>query len=107
MPLAKQIAQKIHAVTEAFPGKENERYRDLIDLALLSTLKPASAELREVCEETFQVRDKHGWPPSIVAPASWREPLERMAGELGLAQHNADAIIDHVQQYVIDIANAS
>lgn len=107
MPLVKQIAQKIHAVTEVFPDEHNDRYRDLIDLTLLSTLRPASAELLEVCEETFRVRAKHQWPPSIDAPANWREPMERMARELDLSKQDAVAIIAYVQKYVIDIARAS
>ncbi len=106
LPLSKQVAQKIHAVTEVIDGRENDRYRDLADLILLSMLAPASPEIRDVCEETFRVRAKHGWPPSVQAPESWREPLERIAREIDLSQQDADEIVWHVQAYIDAIASA-
>src|SRR5665811_335484 len=38
-----QVAQKVHAVTERFEHRENERFRDLIDLLLLRELVTPSA----------------------------------------------------------------
>src|SRR5690606_20696696 len=63
LPLPKQIAQKLHAVTEVpEAGSKNERFRDLVDIVMLSMLVPASPLLRTVCEETFALRTKQGWP---------------------------------------------
>ena len=44
MALPKQIAQKLHAVTEVLDdGKENDRFRDLVDIVMFSVLVPPSA----------------------------------------------------------------
>ena len=108
IPLTKQVAQKLHAATESPPeGKTNERFRDLVDIALLSALLPASSQLRDVCEETFAIRGKQAWPPEITIYETWGEPLEEMAREMGLPQRTAEEIVRHVEGYVQQIANAS
>ncbi|MDP2955860.1 MAG: nucleotidyl transferase AbiEii/AbiGii toxin family protein [Longimicrobiales bacterium] len=107
IPLTKQVAQKLHAATEpAADGKVNDRFRDLLDLALLSALVPPSRELREVCEETFAIRGKHPWPPEITAYPHWIEPLEQKAAEMGLPEATAAEIVQHVTEYVRLIAAA-
>jgi hypothetical protein len=107
LPLTKQIAQKLHAVTEMpEAGRRNDRFRDLVDVVLLSTLEPASPILREVCEETFSARSKHAWPPSVTAHDHWVEPLERMAVDLGLGVRDAEAIVAYVEEYVTAIAGS-
>jgi hypothetical protein len=107
LPLSKQVAQKLHAVTEPTePGRMNDRFRDLVDLVMLSSLLPPSPALREICEETFLVRAKHGWPPAIVAHDYWAEPLARLARNLGLSVVEAADIANHVSAYVEAIAAA-
>ena len=107
MALPKQIAQKLHAVTEVLDdGKENDRFRDLVDIVMLSVLVPPSAELRAVCEETFHIRGKHGWPPNIVTYPDWVEPMEQRAEEMGLDQKTAEEIVLYVRDYVQVIAIA-
>ena len=107
LPLAKQIAQKLHAVTEEpEPGKTNDRFRDLIDLVLLSVLAPPSSELREVCEETFALRGKHDWPPTVTIPEAWVDPLEALGQSVGLQYQHAADIVFHVASYLNDIAAA-
>ncbi|HEX6537256.1 MAG TPA: nucleotidyl transferase AbiEii/AbiGii toxin family protein [Gemmatimonadaceae bacterium] len=107
IPLIKQIAQKLHAVTEPpAEGCTSDRFRDLLDLVMLSTMVPPSPELRVVCEETFHIRARHGWPPEIVTYPHWIEPMEQRAKEMGLDQRSADDIVAHVVRYVRDIANA-
>lgn len=57
-----QIAQKLHAVSERFSnGRENPRFRDLIDLQLLEALEPDLATVRDACERVFAARDQHAW----------------------------------------------
>jgi hypothetical protein len=107
IPLAKQIAQKLHAVTEPpAPGRTNDRFRDLLDIVMLSALVAPSPDLREVCEETFAIRDKQGWPPEIVTYPHWVEPMERRAEEIGLDQKSAAVSAQHVADYVRAIAQA-
>lgn len=104
LPLTKQLAQKLHAATEPpEEGKTNERFRDLLDIALLSAIVPPSPELREVCEETFAVRGGHAWPPEVTVYEQWREPLEARAVEMDLAQKTADAIAEHVAAFISQI----
>ena len=106
MPLRRQIAQKLHAVTEVpDSGEPNQRFRDLVDLVLLSAIEPPTPQLRDVCEETFRVRDRQKWPPTIAARPEWVEPLEALAREIGLAHTDAEAIVQHVTQYVTEIAS--
>jgi len=107
IPLVKQIAQKLHAVTEPPEGgKTNDRFRDLLDIVMLSAIVPPSAGLRATCEETFQIRDKHGWPPEIVTYPHWIEPMEQRAVEMGLDQQSAEEIRTYVVEYVRQIAIA-
>jgi hypothetical protein len=107
IPLTKQVAQKLHAATEPpNEGRSNERFRDLVDIALLSALVPATSGLRAVCEDTFAIRGKQAWPPEITIFETWAEPLEEMAGEMGLPQRTAEEIARHVEEYVQQIAIA-
>ena len=90
-PLLKHLPPKTRA---------NDRFRDLLDLVMLSALVPPSQELRAVCEETFQLRDRHGWPPEVVAYPHWIEPMEQRAKEMGLDQRSANDIVAHVEAYI-------
>lgn len=107
MALPKQIAQKLHAVTEVLDdGRANDRFRDLVDIVMLSVPVPPSAELRAVCEETFHMRSKHGWPPNVVIYPDWVAPMEQRAKEMGLDQRNAEEIVRYVRDYVQAISIA-
>jgi hypothetical protein len=107
MALPKQIAQKLHAVTEVpTDGKKNDRFRDLVDIVMLSALVAPSAELRTVCEETFHIRGKSKWPPNVVTYPDWIAPMERRAEEMGLDHKTAEEIVEHVSVYIRAIAVA-
>lgn len=103
--LKKQIAQKLHAVTDNVVSGKNDRFRDLVDLVMLSDLESASVALCAVCEETFHIRDRQVWPPTIIAHETWVAPMEQRAIDMGLPVTTADAIIEHVTRYVEDIVN--
>ena len=107
MTLTKQIAQKLHAVTDDVASGKNDRFRDLVDLVMLSDLEPASAALRVVCDETFLIRGRQSWPPAILTHETWIAPMEQRAIEMGLPVTTADAIIEHVTRYVEDITAAT
>lgn len=67
MPLAHQIAQKLHGLTSS-----GDRARDLVDLQLI--MKHSELDLREVrmvCERLFAYRKKQAWPPVVSAQAGW------------------------------------
>jgi len=87
LSLRYHIAQKWHGMTRAMPnGALNDRFRDAVDLLLLRDLVEPSElpALREACEETFRVRAEHEWPPLIVLPHHWEQPLSAMATALAL-----------------------
>jgi hypothetical protein len=77
-----QLAQKLHACTEApTGGRRNQRFRDLIDIVLLWDLvatehRPA---VRQACEEIFETRAMHPWPPRVEPPIGWAQPYQELA----------------------------
>lgn len=81
-----QVAQKLHACTEIFnEGRENDRFRDVMDILLLEELlhDVGMARVREACVEIFDLRDKHAWPPVLTVYDSWRTPFAELARENG------------------------
>lgn len=82
-----QIAQKLHACTEAFADGENDRFRDLIDLQLLEELV-ADDEWRDVkaaCFEVFGGRGKQTWTPGVTVYESWEAGYRALAEDIGFA----------------------
>jgi len=78
-----QIAQKLHAVSERPPDRENLRFWDLIDLILLAEMLPKDLRsLREACVQTFEARGTHEWPPELAVPPSWAEPYAAAIEEI-------------------------
>jgi hypothetical protein len=102
-----QIAQKLHAVTETFPdGRENPRFRDLIDLQLLETFEPDLGSVRDACVRVFAARRQHEWPPNLAPQPSWSEAYKAMARELAFAVTDVDAAVRAVRSYIERIAAA-
>lgn len=68
MKLAYQIAQKLHAVSEA----GSERAHDRIDLQLICNRSQIDyAEVKSVCQRLFDYRRRQPWPPGVTALPSW------------------------------------
>ena len=53
MSLRYQIAQKVHACTERFADRENDRVHDLIDLQLMEELIEQHDRVKQACVEVF------------------------------------------------------
>lgn len=88
MPLAHQIAQKLHGLTS--PG---DRARDLIDLQLI--MKRSEVDLKEtraVCERLFSYRRKQAWPPSVMMQEGWRDLYREQASGLDVLPDVEEAI---------------
>jgi Nucleotidyl transferase AbiEii toxin, Type IV TA system len=107
-----QIAQKIHACTEDHAeGRENDRFRDLIDLQLLRDLveDDGLTAIREACVEIFGLRDKHAWPPHVTVFASWPEGFAAMAADIGFYTDDVDVAADALREFIseIDAAGAA
>jgi hypothetical protein len=110
LPLRFHVAQKLHGMTlPPRPGKQNERFRDLIDLLLMEALITHDyAALREACELVFRSRNTHPWPPNLDAmPLHWAAPFTQLAGELELRETDVEAALIRVRNFVERILRAS
>ena len=103
LPLRFHVAQKLHGMTlPPRPGKQNERFRDLVDLLLMDAMiAHADAALRAACELVFSTRNTHPWPPDLtVAPPHWALPFNALAQELELPETGLDAALATVRRLV-------
>ena len=108
LPLTKQVAQKLHAMTEILAsGQPNDRVRDLLDLWVLRDLVPPSPTLRVICEETFRIRELQPWPPEIVVPPHWEASFIELARSLELSIENAEEAAADVRSYIQRIVEAT
>jgi hypothetical protein len=105
LSLRYQIAQKIHACTERFDGRENERVHDLIDLLLMDELIEDDARVKAACVETFDLRGAHSWPPTLTVEPSWPDTYTRLANELNFpivdvqeAAARVQAVVDRIDR---------
>jgi hypothetical protein len=110
LPLRFHVAQKLHGMTlPPRPGKQNERFRDLVDLLLMDAMITHDyAVLREACELVFRNRNTHSWPPDLsTVPAHWAQPFSRLAEELELAETDLEAALVRVRDFVARILSAT
>ena len=103
LSLRYQIAQKIHACTERFEERENERVHDLLDLLLMEDLIADLAQVKDACLEIFELRTGPHWPPTLSAEPSWPAIYARLAAEIDFpitelpeAQAGVQALIDRI-----------
>jgi hypothetical protein len=97
-----QIAQKLHACTETFADRENDRFRDLLDLQLLATLVGEGQwhQVRVACQEVFAGRAKQAWPPVLTVPASWSAGYRALAEESQFHVLDASEAADVVREMI-------
>ena len=68
MPLAHQVAQKLHGVSEP----NSERAHDLVDLQLVFSHDDVDKkEIRRIATRLFANRRRHSWPPTICKGKNW------------------------------------
>lgn len=103
LSLRYQIAQKIHACTERFQDRENERVQDLIDLMLMEELIEDIAGVRDACIEIFELRATHPWPPTLGVEPGWLEVYPGLAEAIDFpilvlteATERVQALIDRI-----------
>lgn len=106
LSLRYQIAQKIHACTERFPDRENDRVHDLIDLQLMQELIEDYSRLSTACIEIFELRRTHAWPPTLTIEPTWRETYRALAAELDFPTKDLDEAVARVQA-LIDTIDAA
>ncbi len=103
LSLRYQIAQKIHACTERFPNRENERVHDLIDLQLMEELIEDYSRVKTACIEIFKLRRTHHWPPTLTIEPTWRNTYRELAAELDFPTKDIDEAIARVQALIDEI----
>jgi hypothetical protein len=104
-----QMAQKLHACTDPLDGERpNERARDLADLILLADLLSDHRfpEVRAACVEIFELRARHGWPPTVAAPNSWGRLWELIVEEDGFPVTMLDDAVHQVRTLIERIDTA-
>jgi Nucleotidyl transferase AbiEii toxin, Type IV TA system len=101
-----QIATKLHAVTERFDDRANDRYRDLIDLLLLAELQPDLSQVADACEQIFAARARHVGPPRLTVEPSWSEQYSALAVEQGFAITDVRQAADRIQALIDTLAAA-
>jgi hypothetical protein len=108
LPVRYQVAQKLHACTEILEHKENDRFRDLIDLLLLEELIGGRnwSQVRAACEEVFSLRGKQAWPPVVTVFPGWREAFARVASETAFPITDVNVAAGRVADLVRRIAQA-
>lgn len=107
LPLRLHVAQKLHGMTlPPRRGKQNERFRNLVDLLLLEELVTDYAGLRDACVQVFRTRGTHDWPPPLDVPAYWAGPFARLMQDLKLPAADIGAAIARVQALVGRIEGA-
>lgn len=104
-----QIAQKLHACTEVIDGRENDRFRDLVDLQLLARLVEDDEwpAVRQACVEVFDGRGAHRWPPTLTPPDSWIEGYPNLVTEIGIGVPTLDEAIAQVVDLIAKIDGAT
>ncbi len=61
---------------------------------------------RYPADQVVLLRNRHVWPPTIMVHETWVKPVEQRANDMGLPVTTADAIIGHVNGYVMEIVSA-
>ena len=90
MRLSHQVAQKLHAVSEA----GSERVHDLVDLQLIvAHSKLDMEEVRSKCRRLFHYRRMQSWPPTIVKGPGWDELYQNAKGSLPVLLTADEAIL--------------
>jgi hypothetical protein len=87
LPLEQQVAEKVHAYTRTYGGRQaSSRVKDLVDLVLVKrSLTLDAARLRRALEVTFESRGSQALPGSLPPPPSdWAVAYRKQAAEVGI-----------------------
>lgn len=106
LPVAHQVAQKLHACTGVGASGSNRRAHDLVDLQLLD-LDPGidAAETAPVARRLFAARQSHPWPPTVRTYPGWEQLYVEAASGLGVGA-DVDAAVEWAND-LVDRINAA
>lgn len=90
---AQQFAEKLHAYTFPWKGRENTRVKDLVDLVMLierEAIEPQ--DLRRAATVVFAARDRQALPVQLAEPpTAWRERYPELASQARVGARDVDA----------------
>jgi len=98
-----QIAQKLHGMTEprSVDRRANDRFRDLLDVLLLTPLIDDLTALADACDDVFRHRATHAWPGiDLTLPVEWRDPYEALAREVGGVSADFELAVASVREFI-------
>lgn len=109
LPLPYQIAQKIHACTEPKDGRDNDRFRDLVDLILLDDLVAEEdlGRVLDACNEVFSLRGTHGWPPRVTVYPLWPDQYRALSEGMDFPITDVNEAAAAVEAIIVRISGAS
>jgi hypothetical protein len=86
LPLEQHVAEKLHAYTRDYGGRQSSRVKDLVDLLLISSaISLEAGRLRQAIQLTFRSRAAHDHPVRLPPPpAIWETPFRNLAAEVDL-----------------------
>jgi len=88
------------------PGKQNDRFKDLVDILLMEALVTDYVGLRTACESVFHTRGTHEWPPVLTLPPHWAQPYTALARDVDLPVADGVEAMERVKSFVARIRNA-
>lgn len=105
--VGQQFAEKLHAYTLPREQRQNSRVKDLIDMLLLSQLRPINGErFKHTLQKVYGTRGTHTLPEDLSPPPSeWLPLYESLATECGLSQSMTEAYHElriFVQSHVLE-----
>lgn len=101
VPTEQQLAEKLHAYTRDYGGRENARARDLYDLlAIVEHVElPAAGVIAASCLQTFELR-RTPWPPMLPPPPeSWGSTWASLSSVHGSPWPDLDAAYDALKGF--------
>jgi hypothetical protein len=93
IPIEQHIAEKLHAYTRTYGGRQSSRVKDLVDLVLLSAYRQVAAtELASVLDSVFRSRATHDLPKRFpLPPEDWGEVYRKLSETLPITSNIGEA----------------
>lgn len=97
--IEQQFAEKLHAYTLPRPDRLNTRVKDLIDMVLLTRIRPLDLPaFKSALDQVFRVRKTHNLPQKLEPPPNqWHSPYDELAKECSLSLSLGDAFAEVVK----------
>lgn len=101
IPTAQQFAEKLHAYSHPWQGRQNTRVKDLVDMVMLverERIDPAGLKL--AVETVFGLRQRQPPPAQLIRPPEeWRERYPELAAQARVRALDLDAAFKLVSDY--------